>query len=260
MRYINFCSGSKGNCTYIESQEAKIVIDCGHTKKHLSQSLHNYNIKLESIDALLITHDHIDHVSALKVFDEVKVIYGPIEIEGKEVKKPSPYHPFQIKDIDVTPLVLSHDSGLTYGYTFKTKDYFLVYITDTGYLNQNNFAYIQNADCYILESNHDPKLLMKSKRPMSTKQRILSDTGHLSNQDAAEILSKVMGLNTKEILLAHLSLEANTHDLAISSLNEKLSFPNLTIRCAHQHSASIGGYKHEEFSYQSTDLSFAHLK
>ena len=260
MRYINFCSGSKGNCTYIESKEAKIVIDCGHTKKYLSQSLHNYKVNLDAVDALLITHDHIDHISSLKVFDSIKLVYSPIELKDKVVKRPSPYHSFNIKDIEVTPLVLSHDSGLTYGYTFKTSDYFLVYITDTGYLNQNNYAYIQDADCYILESNHDPVLLMNSNRPMSTKQRILSDTGHLSNKDAGMILSKVIGPNTKEILLAHLSLEANTHDLALKTVSTHLQESNVLIKCAHQHRASIGGINHEEFSYQTTDLSFAHLK
>jgi phosphoribosyl 1,2-cyclic phosphodiesterase len=260
MRYINFCSGSKGNCTYIESKEAKIIIDCGHTKKHLSQSLHNFQINLEGIDALLITHDHIDHISSLKLFDSIEKVYSPIELKEKVVKRPSPYHAFYVKDIEVTPLVLSHDSGLTYGYTFRTDDYFLVYITDTGYLNQNNFSYIQNADCYIIESNHDPELLMKSSRPMSTKQRILSDTGHLSNQDAAEILKKVVGPKTKEVLLAHLSLETNTHEVALNTVKTQLQDKNIYIQCAHQHRASIGGLNHEEFSYQITDLSFAHLK
>ena len=91
------------------------------------------------------------------------------------------------------------------------------------------------------------------------KQRILSDIGHLSKK-AGMILSKVKGPNTKEILLSHISLEANTHDLALETVSAYLQESNVLIKCAHQHRASIGGINHEEISYQTTDLSFAHLK
>lgn len=266
MRYVNFCSGSKGNCTLIESAQARLIIDCGGTKQHLSQSLHNWGVDLSSVDALLITHDHGDHIGQLKLFQEVPVCYSPVELKLRsEVITPMPYQTFWIKDIEVMPLVLSHDSGMTYGYTFKTQDCFLVYITDTGYLKTADYRHIQNADIYLFESNHDVDLLMNTNRPHMTKARILSDTGHLSNEDSAEILSHVVGPNTKEIVLAHLSEQANTEVLALSVLQEALIDrddldPMLKLLCAKQSQSLSGGQMYEKQFNQSLDLGLARLE
>lgn len=265
MRYINFCSGSRGNCTLIETEKTKLIIDCGGTKGYLTQSLHNLDIELNQIDALLITHSHGDHVGQLKMFNSIQTCYSPIDLKDRNVIKPMPYVPFYVNDIEIVALVLSHDSGLTYGYTLKTDSCFLVYITDTGYLKSSDYNYIQNADVYIFESNHDVDMLMNTTRPHSTKARILSDSGHLSNEDSAEILSRVIGPNTKEIVLAHLSEQANTEVLAISVLEEALrdkgvNNPQLSIVCAKQNQPLIGGHIYEKQFNQSLNLGLARLK
>lgn len=254
MRYINFCSGSKGNCTYIESKETKLIIDCGSTKRYLSQSLHNWDIQLDSVDALLITHDHGDHIAQLRLFDDVKLCVSPVML-NRSALHPMPYEPFMIKDIEVTALVLSHDSGLTFGYVLKSEGVTLVYITDTGYLKENNLDYIKNADIYIVESNHNVDKLMQSQRPHLTKMRILSDSGHLSNEDCSRLLSKVVGPNTKEIVLAHLSEEANSEKLALQALHEVLEYPIESIKCAKQHAYTTGAYSYEELTYKNLNIS-----
>ena len=265
MRYINFCSGSKGNCTLIETQQTRLIIDCGSTKSYLTQSLHTWGVHLNTVDALLITHSHGDHIAQLKMFDSIPLCYSPVALERRSSWiTPMPYVPFWIKDIQVTPIVLSHDSGLTYGYVFEHNHEKLVYVTDTGYLKERDFEYIRNADYYLFESNHDVDMLMNTTRPYPTKARILSDNGHLSNQDSSAILAAVIGPQTKEIVLAHLSEEANTPELARSVLLETLAeikcHPQLNIVCASQTQSISGGHLDEKQLSQNLNLNFARLK
>lgn len=248
MKYINFCSGSKGNCTYIESKQAKLIIDCGSTKRYLTQSIHNSGIQLDTVDALLITHNHGDHVAQLRLFESIELCYSPNEI-NRNYQTPMPYIPFMVKDIEILPLALSHDSGLTYGYVLVSDNIKLVYITDTGYLKESNFAYIKNADIYVIESNHNIDKLMQSSRPHLTKNRILSDNGHLSNEDSAKIIEQVIGDNTKEIVLAHLSQEANTEELALKAFEKIIRQKNIKIHCTRQNSETTGGFLNEEYTH-----------
>lgn len=266
MKYINFHSGSRGNCTWVASTSTQVIIDCGGNKHALSHSLHNWGVNLDCVDGVLITHNHSDHIAQLKLFKQVKCVMSPVDLKDRpDCINPMPYVPFWIGDIEITALVLSHDSGLTYGYVLRHDDVRLVYITDTGYIKVSDYPYLRNADIYIFESNHDVEMLMKTNRPHVIKARILSDSGHLSNEDSAAILAHVIGPNTKEIVLAHLSEQANTPQLALASLKATLSevddlHPELSVRCAHQYEVLTGGFNHEKQSYQSLDLSLNRLK
>ncbi len=260
-------SGSKGNCTYIQAGETRLVLDCGGTKRHLTQSFQHLQVDPSQVDALLITHAHIDHIAQLDLFKQTKVAFAPYPLEKRQdvqVLMPYMLHPF--KDIDIFPLVLSHDSELTYGYVIQHQNERLVYITDTGYIKSKDYDFIRNAQYYILESNHDIDMLMRSSRPYATKQRILSDTGHLSNEDAAYILSQVITSETKEIVLAHLSEEANDEKLAIQSVWEALHQhqtpinTQLKVRCARQKEIVTGGDHHEESTQYQRNLAFARME
>lgn len=247
MKYTVFCSGSKGNSTLIETEKVKVLLDCGHTKRYLTQSLHDAGLNLTQIDAVIITHNHSDHVSQLKLFKE-KPIFAPHVLSQREdTIVLEPFEWITLGDLLIFTIPLSHDAEETFGYVIKHEDETLVYITDTGYVRETDFETLSNADYYIFESNHDVELLMATTRPYIIKKRILSAIGHLSNQDSAQILSQLIGSKTKSILLAHLSSEANTERHALETLVNTLESlqirinPDLVIHCAKQNEPVTGG-------------------
>ncbi len=242
MKYHVLASGSKGNCFVLQSNEATIVVDCGSTKKHLTQSFHTIGVNYTQVDGLLITHLHTDHISQLRMFADVPK-YSPVQfLNGYHFELVQPLESFKIKDITITPIPLSHDSEQTVGYIFVSAHEKLVYMTDTGYVNDSLLPLLHNATYIVIESNHDPVLLMNSRRPFSTKSRILSDSGHLSNEACALVLKKVVGPAIKEIVLAHISEEANTHALAFSTVKEALEdIVEVEIKVAKQFDMIIGG-------------------
>lgn len=267
MFYSVLTSGSKGNCTFIQAGQTRLILDCGGSKRYLNQAFEQLAIKLNTIDAVLISHDHIDHIGQLQLFHQTPTVFAPYPLnERPDAKVIMPYMMHHFQEIDIFPLVLSHDSALTYGYVIHHQNERLVYITDTGYLKSKDYDFIKDAQYYILESNHDVDLLMNSRRPFATKQRILSDTGHLSNEDASLILAHVVSPNTQDIVLAHLSEEANQESLAMSTLWETFAQyqtplnPQLSVRCARQKEIINGGYTHEKSLNHQRHLAFADLE
>ena len=220
MRFSLLASGSKGNCCIITSGESTIVIDCGTTKTYLKKCFQEVDVSFQQVDALLITHSHTDHISALSLFDQVKT-YSVKELK-ENTHFVTPFERFYIKNFMIEVLPMSHDSDDCVGYIIYTQNEKLVYITDTGYVREDVKSYMKDADYYIFESNHDLEMLMNTKRPLYLKQRILGDSGHLCNEDSARILSEVISDKTKEIVLAHISEEANTCEQAITILQETL--------------------------------------
>ena len=214
MKVCVLSSGSKGNTTYIESDRAKILIDVGNSAKYVKEKLEDIGTEPEDIDAVLITHTHVDHVKGLKVF--VKK-YGASIYE------------FDIKDIHVTAIKTSHDAPDSRGYIITSGNKSVVYITDTGYINKKYFDVLKNRDLYIMESNHDIEMLNNGSYPFTLRQRILSDKGHLSNYDSAKYLSSFIGNNTKCIMLAHLSEDNNTEELAYETLVSRLKKENIEV-------------------------------
>ena len=240
MKVSVLSSGSKGNTTYIETKETKILIDAGNSSKYIVNKLTELNINLNEIDAILITHVHSDHVKGLEVL--TKKISCPVYI----TKKMYPYLDYltnyifiegdkiSIKDMEIDVIKTSHDTEDSVGYIVSNNNKSVVYITDTGYINKKYFELLHNRNVYIFESNHDIEMLNNGKYPFELRQRILSDKGHLSNYDSAKYLSKFIGSDTQKIILAHLSEENNTEELALQTLTErlakeKINFSNIII-------------------------------
>ena len=229
MKVIVLSSGSKGNTTYIETNNTRILIDAGNTCKYIINKLEEYNINPTSIDAILITHTHSDHIKGLPVL--LKKINPCVYI----TEKMHPYMEYlenyhiinedilKINDMIIEVIKTSHDTEDSVGYIINNNDKSIVYITDTGYINKKYFEILKNRNIYIMESNHDIEMLNNSSYPFATRQRILSDKGHLSNYDSAKYLSTFIGDNTKYILLAHLSEENNTKELAYKTLIDRLN-------------------------------------
>lgn len=241
MKICVLSSGSKGNCTYVETNNHKILIDIGTSSLYVEKSLKKIGVEPSNIDIILITHAHIDHVAGLKVFCKK---YNPLVYISSKIQKEANLNIANTNsneiidenfDIKIKSLKLSHDVTDIRGYVIEDNNSSLVYITDTGYISEKIFDDIKNKNMYIFESNHDIEMLMNNpKYPHNTKIRILSDKGHLSNKDSAYYLSKLIGDNTKYIVLAHLSEQNNTEELAFNTLNETLkrkeiNFKNVVI-------------------------------
>ncbi len=235
MKISVLASGSKGNSSYIETKDAKILVDIGMPTLYIEKKLNKLNVNPEEIDAIVLTHTHVDHINGLKVFTKkynTKVyltekmlidIKNIFDIQNYELIEGN----FNIKDIKVEVIKTSHDAPDSNGYIFNSKEKSICYITDTGYINRKYKEKLTNKDIYVIESNHDIKMLMEGKYPYHLKQRIYGDCGHLSNEMTSKYLTEYIGENTKEIILIHLSHENNTEEKALETLKSKLKENNI---------------------------------
>ena len=217
MYFHIIASGSKGNATIVVSNKTVLLIDMGITLARLEEGLAEINLKKSDISGALFTHNHTDHISGIK-FLSPKIMYA---LEGTLPSSLSHVvclnTPFQIMDFEITPIETSHDAVNPCGFLIKDKDSSLFYMTDTGTFLEENLPLIKDPTYLIIESNHDIKMLLHTNRPFELKNRIMSEVGHLCNEDSAIAAISIAGEHTKEIVLAHLSEEANTPEVAIES-------------------------------------------
>jgi len=238
-------SGSKGNATLLFDEETLIQIDMGLPMRRITAALESINKNKSDLQGILITHEHTDHIKNLSMYKGKVPIYaskGTIDYFYHEVV---PFDSFEIGTLSVIPFMTSHDAANPVGYVVISGKTKLVYLTDSGYIPEESLDYLKDADYYIMESNHDLKMLMKSNRPAILKRRIKGDEGHLSNIDSAIYLSELVGPKTKEIYLAHLSEECNLPELALEAYRKtfkKQEVPyDINIICLKQNEAVRGG-------------------
>ena len=237
LKFLNIASGSKGNASLLFNEETLILIDCGVCKRELVNGLKLIKKKIEDIDLVLLTHEHIDHIKGINYVSNIPQKAAFFTENPAELNY---FSKNSIKSIEYICLKASHDSPNTCGYLFKDKDDELVYITDTGVIPFETLELIKNKTYYVIESNHDYGMLIASNRTLELKERIASNYGHLSNEQCAYYLSYLIGDKTKKVLLAHLSEECNDEYLALETIDnyfqsEHLSYPNLVIECLRQH-------------------------
>lgn len=244
-------SGSKGNCVIIESENAKILIDAGKSARALTAALSDIGVSIDEIDAIFITHEHADHVSALEVL--LKKHRIPVHIVGISASRlrfatPELYddilcvHPpvfsVSVGNMTLKSFPTPHDSAFSVGYTIEigngggvTK---IGYATDIGYITDEIRSALCACESVVLESNHDVDMLMNGPYPYDLKLRIRSNRGHLSNRDCAFFASELCLSGTKNILLAHLSEENNDPDIAYDEVFSAIGDMSVNLKVAEQ--------------------------
>ena len=223
MKIVVLGSSSSGNSTYIELGENKFLIDAGLGFNDIKDKLFKLGVYPDEINFILVTHAHNDHVRSLHSFARVyntKVYIGKNTFNEYQKKEYIKNYEFledikKINDIDITLIPISHDKS-GYGFVLKHNNKTLSYLIDTGYINIKHHKILTNNDIYLLESNHDVEMEMKGSKDPMTKERNIGDMGHLSNEQCAMYLSKLVGNNTKAIMLMHISEHDNTNELAFN--------------------------------------------
>ena len=240
LQFSVLASGSSGNAIYIRSETTKLLLDAGISGKQLQQRLADTaEADLTTLDALLVTHEHIDHIRGAKQVS--KLSSAPIyatqgtwhhlrsQMGALETERMTNVHAdlsFSVGDIRVTPFAVSHDAEEPVAYRFDCGDSSLAVVTDLGYVSDKIKEVIRGCKAYVWEANHDVGMLRAGRYPWSVKRRILGDKGHLSNYDAAVALPDLLGNDAVEVYLAHLSEENNQPDLAeltVSSVLQEIN-------------------------------------
>lgn len=242
MKVQTIASGSKGNCTIVLCNDTNLIIDMGISYLTLKNSLEENSLSFDNFNGILITHCHKDHTKGLSTL--IKKTNIPVYIPEKmydSIKEYVPYprciiidDEFYINDVKINLLHTSHDTPCSVGFIIRNNDKSLVYITDTGYINRKILNNIVGKDCYIIESNHDEVMLMDGPYPRFLKERVISDKGHLSNITTAKYLKKIVGKNTKNIILAHRSETNNTEEKILEAINNVELDKNINIYIARQ--------------------------
>lgn len=247
---FGFCplaSGSKGNCLYVGSTKTRILVDAGISTSTIFKRLAEIEIDPKSIQAVFVTHEHSDHIKGLSLLTsklQIPVITNAETAKGicaalgerPRFKIFTTGETFQFDDLTVHPFSVPHDTLDPVGFTIQIGLLKLGICADIGHVTSMVKKQLENCDYLYLEANHQPSMVHSSNRPHYLKQRILGKQGHLSNEDCAMLISKVMHENLKHVHLAHLSGECNTDEVALKVVQELIaSHPyKVDLSIAHQ--------------------------
>lgn len=242
MRACTLASGSSGNTTYIEGGEASVLVDAGLSGKAITTQLESLNINPSSLQGVLVTHEHSDHIKGVgvlarkyglqvyateKTWDEINPVIGKVPPYNQCVLEQG--RALEIGDLKIEHFKSSHDAVDSVGFCFYSDDTKVGVSTDTGVLTNNARKSLMESDLLVFEANHDLHMLRNGRYPGALKKRISSDKGHLSNTAAGHCLSSLIGGKTKGIILAHLSRENNLPELAYSTVAAILEEAGLSL-------------------------------
>ncbi len=238
---VKFCpiaSSSKGNSTFVSSNNTRVLIDAGLSGKSIETGLSSIGENCENLDAIFITHEHSDHIKGAGILSRRYNI--PIfatektwqymdrhnklgKVSEKNVKYVYKEENCIVNDMIITPFEISHDSIDPVGYNLSIDDFKISVATDIGVVTDNLKEKLSNSDILLLESNHDEEMVKNGSYPYILKKRILSNRGHLSNSSCGELLSSINSENLKHIFLGHLSEENNIPLLALDTVKKVLN-------------------------------------
>ena len=244
MKFCTFASGSSGNCSFLTHGSTRILIDAGISMTRIKKNLAALGENIESLDGIFITHEHSDHIKAVRMllkYYDVPIFATPDtawgiayqipEAEGKINCFPAGEHiPFG--DIDILPIPTPHDALGSVGYRFEAEGRSFGVVTDIGYITKDIFDAMQGVDGVLLEANHDVDMLNHGPYPYFLRERILSRRGHLSNSDCGKFAAALAESGTHLVILAHLSDKNNTPELAKSEVSRALSGTDVMLTVA----------------------------
>ncbi|MDO5149611.1 MAG: MBL fold metallo-hydrolase [Oscillospiraceae bacterium] len=237
MRLCSLYSGSSGNSIYVGSDHTHILVDIGMSAKKITEALHEIEIKPEEIDAIVITHEHTDHIAGLGVFLRK---YGiPVYGTSKTLEAVSRYSnlgkvdfslfhgiepekSFAIEDLWIKPISTWHDAADPVCYTITNENSKVSIATDLGDYDDHIVDALSDADAMLIEANHDIRMLEVGPYPYPLKQRILGRLGHLSNERGGQLVRALLNNHLKGIYLGHLSKENNYPELALEAVKSEL--------------------------------------
>jgi len=250
-RFCPLASGSKGNCYFLQTEEATFLIDVGISMKELEKRLTLIGSSLSEIDAILITHEHHDHIAGIKTITSnynIPIIANYLTAEAiVEALDTCPHfkifttgEPFSFKNVEIDTFSVQHDGVEPIAFTLHTGTHKIGICTDLGFVTKTVIHKLKMCHLLLIEANHHPESVLASARPDSYKKRVLGRLGHLSNAACAQLLSEVAHSGLSQVYLAHLSSECNSHERALSTMHSFLN-PigiHLTIDIAFQEKAA----------------------
>ncbi len=241
---LNFCSlysGSSGNSLFVETSNTKILIDAGVSSKKIETALNDINIDPKTLDGILVTHEHIDHVQGLgtlsKKFDlPVFVNQETLDampkqkdkISDKNIKTFKVTDKFSIGDLEIKPFSIPHDAVNPCGFNILKDNKKISIATDIGHMTNDILKNLEESLFIMLEANYDPEVLRCTSYPFKLKSRIAGPTGHLSNELAGKTISYLLKSGLKKAMLGHLSKESNFPELAYQTVMDELIAENYT--------------------------------
>lgn len=234
VRFTILGSGSGGNCAYLETDETRILIDAGFSGRQIRQRLAQIGRTPESLNGILITHEHTDHIQGLTALCsklQIPIYCNRLTKEAIEKQLEAKFDcrifgtgaTFEVGGISVDSFSVPHDAQDPIGFLLRTPDANIGFLTDLGHATKLVIERVRTANVLVLETNHDLKLLQDDpKRPWSVKQRILGRHGHLSNEAAADAAEQIVSAELRHIYLGHLSRDCNRPELAFRVVSERL--------------------------------------
>ena len=236
MKFCTLASGSSGNCIYVENEGTHILVDAGISAKRIAESLEAIGVAPDSIKAVLITHDHSDHIQGAAVFSRKygTDIYGTagtlkfiasncsVRPDNTNLHNVIKEEPFEIGSIRVEPFAVLHDAIDPVGYALCANGKRFGIATDLGTFDDRIVARLKGAEALYVEANHDVNMLMLGSYPYQLKCRINSEIGHLSNEACAELVRCARSEKTKTVILAHISKENNFEELAFETVKQSI--------------------------------------
>ena len=245
LKFCSLYSGSSGNSFLVQSNNINLLVDAGASGKKISDALASLNVDINTISAILITHEHTDHTQSIAILSKKynipiyanKLTWDTMKDKKSKISKDNVFYfenniPFKIKNLNIFPFDIPHDAANPCGFSISDGKNKLCIATDVGHITSDLLENLKNSNFILLESNYEPDILRYSRYPYKLKERISSPLGHLSNIEAGQAINFLTNYGVRNVMLGHLSSENNFPELAYKSVLEQIENKDLNLYVA----------------------------